>query len=68
MREIDKAIAAVKKRIPLTSRKQRNEALSYACDDLAEAYEIGVEECQREMLHRLLEIKAKGQQAKEIGE
>lgn len=47
------AIRLAKKKISLQSRSARNENLENAADDMAEAYEIGVEEGQREITRRL---------------
>lgn len=58
MDDIDRAIKAASKKMPLATVKQRNEMLGYAAGDMAEAYEIGVEECQREIVMRLRALKA----------
>lgn len=55
---LDKAIAIAGRKMPLLSRTTRNKNLELAADDMAEAYEIGVEECQREIVCRLLAVKA----------
>lgn len=55
----DKAIKEAAKKLPFNSRKQQNEILEYAADDLADAYRIGAEEAQREILRRLRELQAK---------
>lgn len=54
---IDKAIRAVERKIPFRSEKARNEMLEYAAGDMAEAYLIGAEETQGEMLSRLQSIR-----------
>lgn len=54
---IDKAIRAVERKIQFRSEKARNEMLSYAAGDMAEAYLIGAEETQGEMLSRLQAIR-----------
>ena len=54
---IDKAIRAAGRKMPLRSEKARNEMLSYAAMDMAEAYQIGTEEAQSEILNRLHEIR-----------
>lgn len=43
----------LKRRIALASEKVRNENLSYAAGSMAEAYEIGVQEAQRELVSRM---------------
>lgn len=54
---IDKAIRAVERKLPFRSEKVRNEMLSYAADSMADAYLIGAEEAQGEMLARLQAIR-----------
>ena len=54
---IDKAIRAVERKLPFKSPKHRNEMLSYAADDMADAYLIGAEEAQGEFLARLQAIR-----------
>lgn len=56
---IDKAIREAGKKLPFTSRKSQNEILEYAADDLADAYRIGAEEAQREIVTRLRELAEK---------
>lgn len=58
LKTIDKAIRAVERKIKFYSEKRRNEMLSYAAGDMAEAYQIGAEEAQGEMLSRLQAIRA----------
>lgn len=50
---LSRAIAASKKRLRFMPEKQQNENLEYACSSLAEAYRIGAEEAQQEILSRL---------------
>jgi len=57
LKTIDKAIRAVERKLPFKSPKARNEMLSYAADDMAEAYLIGAEEAQGEFLARLQTIR-----------
>jgi hypothetical protein len=57
LRTIDKAIRSVERKIKLYSEKRRNEMLSYAAGDMAEAYQIGVEEAQGELIGRLQDIR-----------
>lgn len=57
LKVIDKAIRAVERKIKFYSEKRRNEMLSYAAGDMAEAYQIGAEEAQGEMLSRLQAIR-----------
>lgn len=47
------AIHTASKKLPFLSRKQQNEMLDFAADDLADAYRIGAEEAQREIVGRL---------------
>ncbi len=55
-KSILKAIQVAKKRMPFKSAKQQNAMLEFAADDLAEAYRIGAEEAQQEILVRLAEL------------
>jgi hypothetical protein len=57
LKVIDKAIRAVERKIHFYSEKRRNEMLSYAAGDMAEAYLIGAEEAQGEFLARLQAIR-----------
>ena len=57
-RTIDKAIKAASKRLPFKSEKAQNEMLEYAAGSLAEAYRIGAEEAQTEIIGRLRKIAA----------
>jgi hypothetical protein len=57
LKVIDKAIRAVERKLPFRSEKARNEMLSYAAGDMAEAYLIGAEEAQGEFLARLQSIR-----------
>ncbi len=57
LKVIDKAIRAVERKLPFKSPKARNEMLSHAADDMAEAYLIGAEEAQGEFLTRLQSIR-----------
>lgn len=57
LKVIDKAIRAVERKIHFYSEKRRNEMLSYAAGDMAEAYQIGAEEAQGEFLARLQTIR-----------
>lgn len=54
---LSKAVNAAKKKIKLNSDKQINKNLSYFCEDFAEAYRVGVEETQQEILNRIRSIK-----------
>jgi uncharacterized protein YaiL (DUF2058 family) len=56
---IEKAVREAGKKLPFTSRKSQNEILQYAADDLADAYRIGAEEAQREIVERLRELAEK---------
>lgn len=53
---IRKAIQAANKKIRFLSHKETAAMLEYAADDKAEAYRIGSEETQREIVERLVEI------------
>lgn len=57
VRLLDKAIRAAGKKLPLRPEKARNAMLEYAADDKAEAYQIGAEEAQGEILSRLHAIR-----------
>ena len=57
LKVINKAIRAVERKLPFKSAKARNEMLSYAAGDLADAYLIGAEEAQGEFLARLQSIR-----------
>lgn len=50
---LKEAIREAGKRLPFKSRKQQNEVLEFAADDLTDAYRIGAEEAQREIIIRL---------------
>ncbi|HXR93736.1 MAG TPA: hypothetical protein VN750_26020 [Steroidobacteraceae bacterium] len=54
---IDKALRAAGSKLPLRSTKARNEMLAYAAMDMAEAYQIGAEEAQSEVIRRLEAIR-----------
>lgn len=47
------AIRAASKRLPFRSEKAAQSYLEYAADSLAEAYRIGAEEAQGEIVRRL---------------
>lgn len=62
MTDLEKAIRAAGKKLPFKSTKQQNELLQYAADDMADAYRIGAEEAQQEIVTRLrllVQIKTK---------
>lgn len=54
------AINSAKKKLPFKTSKQQNELLEYAADDLADAYRIGAEEAQHEIITRLNLLKYTG--------
>lgn len=56
-----KAIREAGKKLPFAPRKQQNELLEFAADDLADAYRIGAEEAQGEIVRRLQALAAKEQ-------
>jgi hypothetical protein len=56
---LNKAIRAAAKKLPLRSDKVIRQNLEFVTDDLAEAYRIGAEEAQREIVIRLRELEAK---------
>jgi hypothetical protein len=58
-RVLGKAIRAARKRIAILPAKKLNHNLEFACGDLAEAFECGVQEAQMEIVDRLLELEAK---------
>lgn len=53
MTDIQKAIKAAEKKLPFKTSKQQNTLLEYVADDLADAYRIGAEEAQHEIILRL---------------
>jgi hypothetical protein len=56
---LDRAVREAQKKLPFASRKQQNQILEFAAGDLADAYRIGAEEAQREIVTRLRELAAK---------
>ena len=54
--KLSAALRAAEKKLPFASRKQQNELLEFVAEDMAEAYRIGAEEAQREILARLREL------------
>lgn len=52
-RDIRKAIRVASRKLPFASESQQNEMLEYAAGSLAEAYRIGAEEAQGEIIRRL---------------
>ena len=54
-----KAVKAAKKKVHTLGDKKLNENLEYACGSLAEAYRVGVEEAQGEIVSRLMELQNK---------
>lgn len=56
IKALEKAIRLASKKLPLASVRHRNEHLSYAADDKAEAFAIGTEEAQTEIIHRLRKL------------
>jgi hypothetical protein len=67
MNDIKKAIEVARKKIRILSPKALNQNLSFACDDMADAFRCGVEEAQMEILDRLLAIEAKAALGNENG-
>lgn len=61
LQQIRNCIKAAQKRIPFASEKRQNEALSFAVQSFAEAYRLGAEEAQHEILRRLSAIESKQQ-------
>ncbi len=53
-----RAVAAARKRLPIRRDKELEENLSYAAGSLAEAYRIGAEEAQSEIVARLAALPA----------
>jgi hypothetical protein len=47
------AIRKAEKQLPFRSSKQQNELLEFAADDKADAYRIGAEESQGQIVRRL---------------
>jgi hypothetical protein len=56
LKQIQKCIKAAQKRIPFASEKRQNEMLEFAAGSMSEAYRIGAEEAQQEILNRLRKI------------
>lgn len=56
---VRKAKRAAFKRLPFESEKRQNERLEFAVGTLAEAYRLGAEEAQTEILRRLDELERK---------
>lgn len=54
---LDKAIRIAGKKLPFKSAKQTNEMLEMFVGDFAEAYRVGAEEAQREIVARLVELR-----------
>lgn len=52
-RDIDRAIKAAQKKIPILRDKALNQNLDHFCGSFAEAYRCGVEEAQQEIVSRL---------------
>ncbi len=57
---LSRAIKAAAKKIPILGDKQLNENLDFAADSMAEAYRIGAEEAQAEIVRRLRALGPKG--------
>lgn len=55
---IDKCIRAALRRIPFSSEKRQNQMLEFCAGSLAEAYRLGAEEAQQEIVSRLRQIEA----------
>jgi len=53
-RAIQRAINKARKRLPFLPEKKQNAMLEWAAGSLAEAYRIGAEEAQREIVGPLL--------------
>lgn len=53
MRIMGKAIKAASKKLPIKGDRALNDILEFAADTQAEAYRIGAEEAQREIVARL---------------
>ena len=52
-RAIQRAINKARKRLPFLPEKKQNAMLEWAAGSMAEAYRLGAEEAQTEILHRL---------------
>lgn len=52
-----RAVRAALARIPLLGEKRLQANLEFAADSLAHAYQIGVEEAQREIAFRIAKLK-----------
>jgi hypothetical protein len=58
-RTLRRAIKAASKKIRLLGNRLLNANLECCCGDMAEAYQVGVEEAQGEIISRLMELQAK---------
>jgi hypothetical protein len=56
LKTIDKALRAATRKMHFRSDAQLKRNLEFACMDTMEAYKLGVEECQGEIVRRLQEI------------
>lgn len=56
VKALQAALRVAKKKIPMLSAKTRNANLEHAADDMAEAYEIGMEEGQSEIVERIQKL------------
>lgn len=68
LKALNAAVKAARKKIRVLSDKKLNENLGYACDDFAEAYNVGVQEAQMEILDRLLVLAEKARPASSAGD
>lgn len=55
-RVIDRAIKAAQKKLPILRDKPLNQNLEMFCGDFAEAYRVGAQEAQEEIISRLREL------------
>ncbi len=53
IRALNSAIRVAGKKLPFSSAKEQSISLNYAGANLAEAYRIGAEEAQREIISRI---------------
>lgn len=56
---LDRAIKEARKKLPFKRDQDMNDLLEYAADDFAEAYKVGAQEAQSEIINRLQILKAK---------
>lgn len=59
-----KAIREANKRLPFLPHRETKRLLEFAADDIVDAYRIGAEEAQREIVKRLCALSEREKEAK----